>query len=175
MRRSARPRPGRSAPPRRGTKRTARQGTKRTARRGAARIVHFRMASRRDAVAPAVERVLEAVAPAKLDGDRTTNLAVAVAEALSNAAVHGHGLDSRRQVRVAIAASPGCAVVEVSDSGGGFDSGKVSDPTDPSRHLIPRGRGIFLMRRLVDEVSYNEAGTTVRLTVRASRDGDGGP
>src|SRR5258707_1206442 len=123
MRRSARPRPGRSAPPRRGTKPTARrktgssarQGTKpttrretkRTTRRGAAKVVRFRMASRRDAVAPAVERVLEAVAPAELDGDRTTNLAVAVAEALSNAAVHGHGLDSRRQVRVLIAASPG--------------------------------------------------------------------
>jgi anti-sigma regulatory factor (Ser/Thr protein kinase) len=133
------------------------------------------MASRRDAVAPAVERVLEAAAPAELDGDRMTNLAVAVAEALSNAAVHGHALDSRRQVRVVVAASPGCAVVEVSDSGGGFDSGAVSDPTDPARHLIPRGRGIFLMKRLVDEVAYNAAGNTVRLTVRTSRDGGGGP
>jgi serine/threonine-protein kinase RsbW len=166
MRRSARPRPGRSAPKRRGAKRAARRRAK---------IVHFRMASRRDAVAPAVDRVLEAVAPAKLDEDRLTDLAVAVAEALSNAAVHGHGLDSRRTVRVAVATSPGCAVVEVSDSGGGFDSGAVSDPTDPSRHLIPRGRGIFLMRRLVDEVAYNAAGNTVRLTVRQSPDGDGGP
>ena len=166
MRRSARPRPGRSAPKRRGAKRPARRRAK---------IVHFRMASRRDAVAPTVDRVLEAVAPAKLGEDRLTDLAVAVAEALSNAAVHGHGLDSRRRVRVAVAVSPGCAVVEVSDSGGGFDSGAAPDPTDPSRHLIPRGRGIFLMRRLVDEVAYNAAGNTVRLTVRQSPDGDGGP
>jgi serine/threonine-protein kinase RsbW len=137
--------------------------------------MHFRMASRRDAVAPAVDRVLEAVGPAHLDGDRLTDLAVAVAEALSNAAVHGNGLDSRQKVRVAVATSPGCVVVEVSDSGGGFDSDSVSDPTEPDRHLIPRGRGIFLMRRLVDEVAYNAAGNTVRLTVRQPPDGDGSP
>jgi len=133
------------------------------------------MPSRRDAVAPAVERVLEAVAAAKLDGDRLTDLAVAVSEALSNAAVHGNALDTRRVVRVAVAVSPGCAVIEVSDSGGGFDEEAVSDPTQPEHHLVPRGRGIFLMRRLVDEVAYNAAGNTVRLTVRQARDGDGGP
>ena len=55
------------------------------------------MASRRDAVAPTVDRILEAVAPAGLDEDRLTDLAVALAEALSNAAVHGHRLDPKRR------------------------------------------------------------------------------
>jgi serine/threonine-protein kinase RsbW len=126
----------------------------------------MRMASRRDAVAPTIDRILEAVAPAGLDDDRLTDLAVALAEALSNAAVHGHRLDPRRRVRVAVAVSRGCVVVEVSDSGGGFDARGVSDPTEPERQLAPGGRGIFLMRRLVDEVAYNRAGNTVRLTVR---------
>ena len=139
------------------------------------KVARFRMPSQRSAVAPTVERILRFVARAELSPERRDDLAVALAEALSNAAVHGHGLDSRRTVRVAVAVSPGCAVVEVSDSGGGFDSGAAPDPTDPSRHLIPRGRGIFLMRRLVDEVAYNAAGNTVRLTVRQSPDGDGGP
>jgi anti-sigma regulatory factor (Ser/Thr protein kinase) len=133
----------------------------------------MRMASRRDAVAPTVDRILEAVAPAGLDEDRLTDLAVALAEALSNAAVHGHGLDAKRRVAIALAVSPGCVVVEVSDSGRGFDALGVHDPTVPERQLAPGGRGIFLMRRLVDEVSYNAAGNTVRLTVRQPPNGGG--
>jgi serine/threonine-protein kinase RsbW len=132
------------------------------------------MPSRRDAVAPTIDRILEAVAPAGLDGDRLTNLAVALAEALSNAAVHGHRLDPRRRVGVEVAISPGCVVVEVSDSGAGFDARQLSDPTEPERLIAPGGRGVFLMRRLVDEVSYNAAGNVVRLTVRQHPNGDGG-
>jgi serine/threonine-protein kinase RsbW len=136
--------------------------------------MRMRMASRRDAVAPTVDRILEAVAPAGLDEDRLTDLAVALAEALSNAAVHGHRLDPKRRVAIVLAVSPGCVVVEVSDSGIGFDAHAVSDPTSPERQLAPGGRGIFLMRRLVDEVSYNASGNTVRLTVRQRPNGGGG-
>ena len=132
------------------------------------------MASRRDAVAPTVDRILEAVAPAGLDEDRLTDLAVALAEALSNAAVHGHRLDPQRRVAIVLLVQPGCVVVEVSDSGVGFDARGVSDPTSPERQLAPGGRGIFLMRRLVDEVSYNASGNTVRLTVRQPPNGGGG-
>jgi anti-sigma regulatory factor (Ser/Thr protein kinase) len=59
----------------------------------------------------------------------------------------------------------GGASVEVKDSGAGFDSATVSDPTDPSRVLMPGGRGVFLMKRLVDHLEYNVAGNTVRLTM----------
>ncbi|HUG55022.1 MAG TPA: ATP-binding protein [Vicinamibacteria bacterium] len=132
------------------------------------------MPSRRDAVGPTVDRVLEAVAPAGLDEDRLTDLAVAVAEALSNAAVHGHRLDPRRRVGILVSVAPGEVVVEVTDSGLGFDADVVSDPTHPERQLVPGGRGIFLMRRLVDEVDFNAAGNTVRLTVRRAPGGGGG-
>lgn len=124
------------------------------------------MPSRRDAVARAVDRILELAEPARLSDDERDNLAVAVAEALSNAAVHGHRLRPDANVRVAVAVRPGaCAEVEVADSGPGFDSGRVSDPTEPEQLMSTRGRGVFLMRRLVDRLEYNEAGNKVRLTV----------
>jgi len=129
----------------------------------------MRMPSARAAVAPMIERVLAAVADAGLTQERQDNLAVAVAEALSNAALHGNRLAPRRLVRVVVEVPPeGGAVVEVTDSGEGFDSASVSDPTDPARVLMPGGRGVFLMKRLVDHLEYNDAGNSVRLTMNAT-------
>lgn len=133
-------------------------------------VKRLRMPSRRDAVAPMVERVLAAVAPAALDGEQSDDLAVALAEALSNAAVHGNHLRADAPVRVGVAVMPGrCAVIDVADSGNGFDVASVSDPTDDARLLEPGGRGVFLMRRLVDELEYNRAGNRVRMTIRTRR------
>ncbi len=143
-------------------------------RPGFKKLLRFRMASRREAVAPTVDRVLAAARPAGLSVEQRDNLAVAVAEALSNAAVHGNRLHPHRHVRVLVAVTPReCVVVEVSDLGPGFDSTQVGDPTHPARVLIPGGRGIFLMKQLVDRVEYNEAGNRVRLTVErhAARSG----
>ena len=126
----------------------------------------MRMPSARTAVAPMIERVLETVRDAGLSQEQQDNLAVAVAEALSNAALHGNKLAPRRVVRVTVEVpASGGAMVEVTDSGAGFDSAKVSDPTDPSRVLMPGGRGVFLMKRLIDHLEYNAAGNTVRLTM----------
>ena len=133
---------------------------------GATRIVRFRMASRRSAVAPAVERVLSVVRDAGLSDDQVHDLAVAVAEALSNAAVHGNALRPEALVSVVVEVTPRRrAVVDVKDSGQGFDFSALSDPTEPSRILVPGGRGVFLMRRLVDALEFSDAGSRVRLVM----------
>ena len=130
------------------------------------------MPSRRDAVAPAVERIIRATVGAGLSAEQRENLAVASAEALSNAAVHGNRLAAERAVRVLVAVEPrSCAIVEVTDSGPGFDVDHLHDPTAPGRLLTPGGRGVFLMRKLVDGVEYNRQGNRVRLTVRRRRRG----
>jgi len=133
------------------------------------------MASRRSAVAPTVERVLDAVREAGLSDDQVHDLAVAVAEALSNAAVHGNALRPEASVRVVVEITPRRgAVVEVKDSGRGFDFSALSDPTDPSRILVPGGRGVFLMRRLVDQLEFSDHGSRVRLVMDRHREGGRG-
>jgi serine/threonine-protein kinase RsbW len=123
--------------------------------------------SRREAVAPAVHRVIDTAARAGLSQERQDDLAVAVSEALSNAAVHGNRLRPRTHVRVTVTVEPAVKMcVEVTDSGPGFDTGTLHDPTDPARVLLPGGRGVYLMRKLVDEIEYNDKGNQVRLTVR---------
>jgi serine/threonine-protein kinase RsbW len=131
-------------------------------------FVRMRMPSRRDAVGPTVDRIIEAVGDAGLDDDQKLDLAVALAEALSNAAVHGNRLRPRSRVIVTIYVTPReQATIEVKDSGGGFDVSGVSDPTHHERILAPSGRGVFLMRRLVDKVEFFPPGNRVSLTVEA--------
>lgn len=131
-------------------------------------FVRMRMPSRRQAVGPTVERIIEAVEDAGLDSDQKLDLAVALAEALSNAAVHGNRLRPHSLVIVTIYVTPHeQATIEVKDSGKGFDVSRISDPTDGARILAPSGRGVFLMRRLVDKVEFFPPGNRVALTVEA--------
>ncbi|MEK7317058.1 MAG: ATP-binding protein, partial [Candidatus Eisenbacteria bacterium] len=61
-------------------------------------------------------------------------------------------------------------VVAVDDFGTGFDPSKVDDPTDQSALLNPHGRGLYLMRELMDDVSFDvrpDHGT--RILLRKSR------
>jgi len=126
------------------------------------------MPSRREAVGPTVDRILRAIDPAGLSAGQKEDLAVAVAEALSNAAVHGNRLRARSVVSVIVDVIPGVeAVVEVKDGGTGFNANDLEDPTEANRIMVPGGRGVFLMRRLTDAMEYHAPGNRVRLTKRA--------
>lgn len=130
-------------------------------------VRELRMPSRRNAIAPTVERILRAVKDAGLSGERLLDFAVAIAEALSNAAVHGNHLRHGSKVQIKVSVVPGRrATVEVIDSGPGFDLSALADPTDPARLLVPGGRGVFLMRRLVDRLDLKPPGNRISLTMR---------
>jgi serine/threonine-protein kinase RsbW len=124
------------------------------------------MKSERSAVGPAIEQILGVVKDVRLSKDRLSDLAVALAEALSNAAIHGNKLDKSCPVAIRVTVQPSVrAVIDVKDCGPGFDHSHVSDPTDPERLLTPGGRGVFLMRQLVDRLEYENGGSRVLLTV----------
>ena len=124
------------------------------------------MASERAAIGPAIEQVLNLVRDVRLSKDRLSDLAVALAEALSNAAIHGNQLDRNKHVHIRVTVFPGeRAVVDVKDDGRGFEVSGLSDPTRPERLLTPGGRGVFLMRQLVDRVDYLDGGSRVVLAV----------
>jgi serine/threonine-protein kinase RsbW len=127
----------------------------------------MRMPSKRESVGPTVERILRAVEPAGLSPGQMDDLAVAVSEALSNAAVHGNRLRPRSLVSVIVDVIPRReAVVEVKDGGTGFNAKDLVDPTDANHILVPGGRGVFLMSRLTDQMEYHGPGNRVRLTKR---------
>jgi serine/threonine-protein kinase RsbW len=118
--------------------------------------------------------VLEATAGSGLAAEQRDNLALALVEALANAIRHGNNGHSDLPVAVTVRTNPGVSTeVEVADQGPGFDVSDVADPTLPDRLLTPGGRGIFLMRRLVDRLEFGPVGNTVRLIVDVHPPGGG--
>jgi serine/threonine-protein kinase RsbW len=97
----------------------------------------------------------------------TLNVPVALTEALANAILRGNGECSDKVVRVRARVDDVALVVEVADEGAGFDLAACTrDPTTPERLQREDGRGLFLMRTLVDHMEqYIDGGNVVRFTV----------
>jgi serine/threonine-protein kinase RsbW len=95
------------------------------------------------------------------------NVPVALTEALSNAILRGNLESSTKHVRIRAAIDAIKLVLEVTDEGGGFDLDDCTiDPTTPDEILREDGRGLFLMRSLMDRVErFTDNGNVVRLVL----------
>jgi threonine dehydrogenase-like Zn-dependent dehydrogenase len=89
-------------------------------------------------------------------------------EALANAIVHGNRCDPEKMVHVFVAVNEhGDLLVSVKDSGSGFDPSRLPNPTAPANLFAPHGRGIFLIRQLMDEVHFKfDHGAELRMRRR---------
>ncbi len=94
------------------------------------------------------------------------NVRVALAEALANAILYGNRSDPAKDVLVRVRRGRGLIEIEVEDQGEGFDPDTVPDPTAPDRLHEPNGRGVYLIRRLMDEVRFNPRGNALRMLLR---------
>jgi len=112
---------------------------------------------------------------AGLDDDSLHWVSVAVRESVINAIKHGNSGDERKRVHVEFTpldtnVPPGI-LIRVRDEGKGFDPDALPDPLAPENILKASGRGIFLIRSFMDEVSVRRApdgGMEVLMVKRSS-------
>ena len=64
--------------------------------------------------------------------------------------------------------------ITVRDEGRGFDAATVQDPTAPDNRLLTHGRGIYLMKTLMDEVSFEDGGSAVRMRKASNAEPEAG-
>lgn len=95
------------------------------------------------------------------------NVPVALTEALSNAILRGNSDDPSKTVHVRASVDPDRLVIEVRDQGQGFDLDACTVDVGPETLEREDGRGLFLMRKLMDRVECvpSDPGNTVRLTL----------
>ena len=118
-----------------------------------------------------IEEAVELVTRHCLAGHQTTRtiqfrLRVVLSEALSNAIVRGNGEDHSKWVEVRAELVPESIRVWVTDEGPGFDPGAVPEPLRPEQLDEANGRGLYLIRKLVDTVQFNERGNSICMTLR---------
>ncbi len=111
---------------------------------------------------------------AGLDDDSVHWVGLALRESVVNAMRHGNGSDRRKRVYVELATlaetTPG-VWIRVRDEGPGFDPSALPDPLAPENLLKASGRGIFLIRSFMDELTMQraaEGGMEMVMVKRAS-------
>ncbi len=119
-------------------------------------------------IAPIVEAVSELCASAGFSSRLCRlNVPLALTEAMANAIMRGNSNDPSRAVQVRAVLESDMLLLEVMDQGAGFDLDQVQySPEDADWLEREDGRGVFLMRKLMDHVESCRTDGTYRHTVR---------
>lgn len=96
-----------------------------------------------------------------INKDEYGRILVATMEAVNNAIVHGNQYDNEKDVFISFEYDKKDFIVKVKDQGIGFNPDCVPDPTSPENIENLRGRGVFLMKHLADDIGFNDIGNEV--------------
>jgi serine/threonine-protein kinase RsbW len=105
-------------------------------------------------VPQASKKVLDFLSDAKLDESVLFDIRLCFEEAFINAVKYGNKLDSRLTVSVDVIKRPDNIEIVVCDQGKGFKFNTVPDPTEEENLIRNHGRGLFLIKKLMDQVKY---------------------
>jgi serine/threonine-protein kinase RsbW len=115
------------------------------------------------AIAPFVDKLMRLIRKSGCADEAESDVEIALREALANAIIHGNHEDPGKHVHVHCRCEPREISIAVKDEGRGFDADAIADPTAPENHGSIHGRGIYLMKALMDEVRFEEGGVVVHM------------
>jgi serine/threonine-protein kinase RsbW len=125
------------------------------------------MPSEIKAISPLVERLMRLIEGSHCITGEEPAVELALREALNNAVVHGNRLDGHKLVHVRCRCKVGEGIsLIVSDQGQGFDPRPIPDPLAVENLEADHGRGIHIMKFVMDEVSFEQRGTEVHMSKR---------
>lgn len=97
-----------------------------------------------------------------VDGDLRFRARLCLEEALTNAIRHGNRGNETLRVRLEIEQDGDLCRIRVSDQGNGFCPENVPGPKPDQLG----GRGVCIMRRYMEDVSYDHANRRLEMTIR---------
>lgn len=111
------------------------------------------------------ERLVDSISEKlNIKDEQYGNILVCIVEAVSNAIQHGNESDVTKIVYLSYKYDQGKLQFTIEDEGRGFDLDKVPDPTLPENVENIKGRGIFLIRHLADELNFENKGSKIEIT-----------
>ena len=116
-----------------------------------------------------VEKLVDEVcAEIGVNEEKYGNILIALTEAVNNAIHHGNLLNPKKLTTVQCKQINEKLTFLIKDEGVGFDYENLPDPTDPKNVEKPDGRGIYLMKHLSDEISFENNGSCIELSFELS-------
>jgi serine/threonine-protein kinase RsbW len=126
----------------------------------------FKVPSETRHISRASAKILGGLAGLRLDEGSAFDIRLCVEEAVRNAIVHGNHSDRRRAVRVAYWVDGPDIFIEIEDEGAGYDHNALADPTGSGRITANCGRGVYLIKKLMDKVVFNDKGNRITMMKR---------
>ena len=121
------------------------------------------------AISPFVDKLMLLLRNCSCVPEGASDVEIAVREALANAIIHGNHEDRRKYVHITCRCEPHEVSIAVKDEGKGFDVKNVPDPTAPENIGSVHGRGIHVMKALMDEVRFEDGGVVVHMRKSAGQ------
>ena len=113
--------------------------------------------------------------PLSLGDAAIFDIRLCLEEALINAIKYGNALQKHLPVELDVECDAHQVRITVKDQGPGFDVSKLEDCTEEKNLYRNRGRGVYLIHQLMDQVSYNEKGNSLVMVKKInSQRGDHG-
>jgi serine/threonine-protein kinase RsbW len=127
--------------------------------------VSYSLDSTLESVNKVEQAALQMATKAGFDQDACDSIGLAVREAAVNAVLHGNKYDPNKKVNVSYEMDGDSLIIKVADQGKGLKEQDVPDPLAPENLMKQSGRGIFLIRSFMDEVSIRELEPGTELTM----------
>jgi len=108
-----------------------------------------------------------------IDKSIVADVAITSTELINNAILHGNKGDASKKVMIRLQVDDDTICVDIIDQGDGFDATSVPDPLAEENLLKEVGRGIFIVKSLVDSLEYdNEPGWGTKASLKKSVSGE---
>lgn len=132
--------------------------------------VQHSLRNRIEYISPFVDCLMSLIGTCRTVDGSEGDIEIALREALTNAMVHGNHADPEKHVDIVCRCGlDGSVDITIRDQGDGFDSRALPDPTAGQNLMSAHGRGVYLMRALMDEIRYAEGGATIHMRKNPAR------
>ena len=91
---------------------------------------------------------------------------VSTIEAVNNAIIHGNKNVESKAVYLVCSSNGSSLTIIVKDEGEGYNFNNIPDPTSVENLEKLSGRGVFIMKKLADDIEFNEFGNEVKMTFK---------
>lgn len=127
---------------------------------------HIVIKTKNNAIKEAESKLKAILAEIGISETEEHNFLVSASEAVNNAVTHGNKNDPGKKVVLDLNYADRVITLCVEDEGGGFNPEGLPDPLLPENLLKPSGRGIHIMKSLMDSVNFEFTPTGTRTVMK---------